>query len=178
MTKVGCTILNSSLGKNVRTGRANLLQSAAGNVMLIGFFNNHHLFYQHYVTPKTTLNKEYYRDVLGKLYSHISQKQPELKQIWILQDNNAQPRRVQLINHYLASKVKSTPCIMWVLAVPSSGESSMWHEFCDGCWGQDFCLKNPRGNSFGGINTLMIKRLEHMCQLMLLKKSLMIDSYR
>ncbi len=49
-------------------------QSALGKVMFITFFNSCGLVYQHYVTPKTTVNKEYYRDVLEKPCSHISQK--------------------------------------------------------------------------------------------------------
>ncbi len=54
---------------------------SVGRVMLIAFFNSCGLVYQHYVTPKTTVNKKYNRDALEKLRSHISQKWPELKQI-------------------------------------------------------------------------------------------------
>ncbi len=39
-----------------------------GKVMLIAFFDSHNFVYQRYVTPKSTVNKEYYRDVLEKLH--------------------------------------------------------------------------------------------------------------
>ncbi len=42
-------------------------QFAVGKVMLIAFFDSRGLVYQHYVTPKTTVYKEYYWDMLEKL---------------------------------------------------------------------------------------------------------------
>ncbi len=72
--------------------------------IFILFFNSRGLVYQYYVTSKTTVSKEYYRDVLENLRLHISQKQPECRQIWILHDDNVRLYMAHLIDDYLTSK--------------------------------------------------------------------------
>ncbi len=59
-------------------------QKLVGKVMLIVFFDHQGPFYQYFVMPKTTLNKEYYLEVLKILQWHVNQKCPELKNWWIL----------------------------------------------------------------------------------------------
>ncbi len=68
--------------------------------MLIAFFDDHGLIYQHIEKkqvvkpgdkPRVSINKEYYAGVLKTLMRHIRLKHPHLVNKWILHHDNARP---------------------------------------------------------------------------------------
>ncbi len=64
-------------------------QKSVGKVMLTVFFDHWGSPYQHFMPPKMTVNKEYYFEVLKILQQHVNWKRLELKNWWILHQDNA-----------------------------------------------------------------------------------------
>ncbi len=58
--------------------------------------------YHHVVSPQTTINAAYYRNVLQQLLRHICQKHPHFRKIWILHHDNARSHTMRLVQDWLA----------------------------------------------------------------------------
>ncbi len=128
-----------------------------GKLLLIAFFSSCGLVYQHYVSLKTTVNKEYYRNVLKKLWSYISWKRPKLKES----------------RYCMTTLHNSIGCTLLMTTLHPKASSSLYSpDFvpCDFClfsllkraphtWGLQQMLRlgllseDPQGNSFGGVYT-------------------------
>ena len=76
-------------------------QKSAGKVMLISFFDYRGSIYQHYVPPLVKVNKEYYCSILKTLRGHISHKRPDIKDYWILHQDNARLHTARLTQEWL-----------------------------------------------------------------------------
>jgi hypothetical protein len=59
--------------------------------MLIVFFNMKGIVHREFVPPNTTVNSDFYRDILRCLTENVRQKRPELwrNHNWLLHHNNA-----------------------------------------------------------------------------------------
>lgn len=84
--------------------KAKVVRSAR-KVMMISFFDYRGMVYQHEVPPRTTVNGEYYKQVLKHLAEHIRRKRPELYPSgWRLHHDNARPHVCNIVTQYLARK--------------------------------------------------------------------------
>ncbi len=87
--------------------------SHVGKVMLIVFFDYQGMVYQHIVpqtSPKTTVYKEYYIEVLKNLREHLQRKRPDIAHSFILHQDNAQPHTAELTQVFFKKyKIEVTP---------------------------------------------------------------------
>ena len=93
------TKIESSTWKHVDSPRATKVRQSksAGKVMIITFFDCRGLVYQHEVPSKTTVNANYYVEVLKQLRRHILKKRPEIADNWILHHDNATPHTARVV---------------------------------------------------------------------------------
>ncbi len=76
-------------------------QKSAGEVLLIAFFDCCGLVYQHYCPPKTRINAEYYLKTSEKLREHIWRKRSDLRNQFILHQDNARPHTASIVQQWL-----------------------------------------------------------------------------
>ncbi len=69
----------------------------AGKVLLVASFNCRGLVYQHYCPPKTRIIAKYYLKTLEKLREHIRCKRPDLRNQFILHQDNARPHTASIV---------------------------------------------------------------------------------
>ncbi len=94
----------SSAWKHPQQSRREKVRQAksAGKVMIIAFFDDTGMIYQHQVPSKTTVNSEYYIRVLKNLRKHVQRKRPSISKTWVLHHDNARPHTAHKVTEFLA----------------------------------------------------------------------------
>jgi [histone H3]-lysine36 N-dimethyltransferase SETMAR len=77
---------------------------SAKKFMMIFFFDCRGVVYQHAVPPQTSINAEYYVQVLKKLKKHVQQKRPEIGATWVLHHDNARPHTGHVTTSFLQNQ--------------------------------------------------------------------------
>jgi len=66
-------------------------------IMLVAFFDVDGMVYQQYIPQGTTINSEYYCEVLRTFQRHLSDKRPEkIQNGWLLHQDNARPHTCKI----------------------------------------------------------------------------------
>jgi len=74
-------------------------------IMLVAFFDVDGMVYQHYVPQGTTINSEYYCEVLRTFLRHLRDKRPEkIQNGWLLHQDNARPHTSKFTSEFMESK--------------------------------------------------------------------------
>ncbi len=110
-------------------------EPSVGKVMLIAFFDNRGLVYQHFVPANVTVNSEYYCGVLKMLHTHIAKKRPDMKRSWHLHHDNTRSHTLRFTNAFLEKF--NIPCIwpgtMWFLALSRAKKKNIAQSAIQDC---------------------------------------------
>ena len=73
--------------------------------MVVTFFDNHGVVYQHYLPMKTSVTAAVFQDVMGKFLRVFARKRPEMaKNQWYLHMDNAPCHSAKATKEFLAKK--------------------------------------------------------------------------